>query len=178
MQTFENEPVPTYKPVEKSIQDKVSGGGALSVYGAPTPHFNIGVYASVFTGKGKSIDIVEELPNVVELFSRTTQLGAGVAMKAGGRIGESRVWIGAGLGIGYNMTIADTSDNTLVFHGFEVVPQLSVDVLLLEKGRLKLALPIGVGASVVPFGVMKSDQYIYTHWNVRPTIQLGIAVGI
>jgi hypothetical protein len=173
----ENETYRTYEPLKKSIRDNILPGFYVALYGTPTPHFHLGLYLNLNTGHGNTY-MVQELPETTKTSCRTTLLGTGISMKFGGRKVGKRLWGGFQIDLGYNRRIENTELGKIKLNGFQVSPRMSLNISLVSHKRLKVTLPITVGATVTPYGIVKNNSYIYTNWHIMPALDAGIAVGI
>ncbi|NMC70654.1 MAG: hypothetical protein GYA57_11390 [Myxococcales bacterium] len=98
----------------------------------------------------------------------------GLAMRFGGRVGNV-VWLGGALDFGgYGSDAEDSDDSTA---GIVLSPRLDLDIMLVQTA-FKMALSLGAGATIVPYGegtVYGTDGTV--NYIVVPQILVGLALG-
>jgi hypothetical protein len=182
-QTWEIKDWPLENPAFKATT-KPLAGVRLAGYAALAESFHLGGYFAIRSGEGR----LEPDNNVARTIASGEQKsdmstwGLGAATKFGGSVSE-RVWIGGGVDVGLHFLKIDdwdyTDDDTLL--GLEIFAKVELDIMLVDTGSFRLALPIAAGAIISPIAVADpnhDDLEIHAvMWHVAPTMMVGLAAG-
>lgn len=161
----------------------VLAGIRLAGCAALTEWFHLGGYFAIRSGQG---DLSPHNPIAEAMFfdqeaeSDVKLFGLGAVLELGGRVSE-RVWLGGGADVGihfYKIDEWDEADDD-TFVGLELFPRLVVQIILVDTGGFRLALPISAGAFVSPISVAEPVEYEVTvrMWHVAPAATVGLALG-
>jgi hypothetical protein len=179
-------------PPEFDSTLKPTPGMRLAGYGVLSDAFQLGGYFSVRSGELEledDNDAAEYYSVSMEDESDVTLIGLGLTLKAGGMV-ASRLAMGFGLDVGLSLMKveefedADLDEETLL--GVELFPRLCLDIIVLDTGSFKMAIPISAGAVVVPIAgrtLMEEDEddgvpeIKMRSWLVGPAFTVGIALG-
>jgi hypothetical protein len=164
---------------------KVLPGARFAGYGALGESFHLGGYFAIRAGEGE-LEPANRVARAMFLErdadSDVKTWGLGLALKAGGRVAE-RLWLGGGLDVGVHFFLIeewDDADND-TFVGLELFPRIALDIILVDRGGVRLAVPISVGAVVSPIAVVEPEeddpQTTVRMWSVAPAATVGLALG-
>jgi len=164
---------------------KVLPGIRFAGYGALGESFHLGGYFAIRAGEGTlepDNDVARAMYFEREADSDVKTWGVGVALKAGGRVAE-RVWLGGGLDAGAHFFLIedwDDADND-TFVGLELFPRIALDIVLVDRAGVRLAIPISAGALIAPIAVVEAEEdsprTIVRMWQVAPAATVGLALG-
>ena len=156
-------------------REGVLPGFGVAVMFPPITSVHIGAYFSFLKGSDIRYDENYDDETVDHL-----HLGAGLATKFGGAPNRF-IWLGAGLDIGFNYQKNNWdqySDET--FLGLQVVPKFCLDIIVVNKRYIKVAIPIAAGAIIVPFSTLSDppDDLKVNAWDMSPSFSISVAVGV
>lgn len=183
-QTWEIDGSPLDNP-EFEATTKVLPGARFAGYGALGESFHLGGYFAIRAGDGEikpKNDVARAMFFERDADSSVKTWGLGLALKAGGRVAE-RVWLGGGVDAGIHFFMIeewdDTDDDT--FFGLELFPRVVIDIILVDSGGVRLAVPISAGAVISPISVAEPEennpQTRVKMWHLAPAATVGLALG-